>query len=141
VLAEDGRYGFTVWCGPGQGAAMFKLIIGAVKQHGTTDVGLPPAPPLFRFADPEESRSTLERLGFRDVESRVLDFVWEADSGEEILEMIYNSMVRTTLLFQRQTPDARERIHEAIIQNAEEYRAGNKLTLKFPATLVMATRA
>jgi ubiquinone/menaquinone biosynthesis C-methylase UbiE len=141
VLVPGGRYGFTVWCGPGQGAAMFKLIVDAVKAHGTTDVGLPPAPPLFRFADPEESRTTLERLGFRDVESRVIDLSWEAESGAEILEMIYKSIVRTPILFERQTPEARERIHAAIVEGAEQYREGGKLKLGFPAALVTATRA
>lgn len=140
VLAKGGRYGFTVWCGPGQGAAMFKLIVDAVKAHGTTDVGLPPAPPLFRFADPEESRATLERLGFRGVETRVLALSWEAGSGEEILEMIYKSIVRTPMLFERQPPEARERIHQAIVENAEQYRDGGKLKLGFPATLVTASR-
>jgi SAM-dependent methyltransferase len=140
LLAPGGRYGFTVWCGPGQGAAMFKLIVEAVKAHGSTQVGLPPAPPLFRFADPQESRATLERLGFGDVRTSVLDLAWEADSGEQIIEMIYKSIVRTPLLLERQTPEAREAIHRAIVENAEQYREGDKLKLGFPAALITATR-
>jgi len=140
VLVPGGRYGFTVWCGPGQGAGLFKLIVDAVKEHGTTDVDLPPAPPLFRFADPEESRSTMERLGFADVETRVLDLIWEPARAEDILDMIYKSIVRTPMLFERQAPEARERIHEAIVQNAEEYRVNGMIRLPFPAALVTGTR-
>lgn len=140
VLAKGGRYGFTVWRGPDQGAALFKLIIEAVQQHGSTDVGLPPAPPLFRFADPEESRSTLERLGFAEVRTSVVDLVWEPARAEDILDMVYKSIVRTPMLFERQPPDVRERIHQAIVQNAERYRVGDTLRLDFPAALVTGTR-
>jgi len=140
VLVPGGRYGFTVWCGPDQGGAMFKLIYEALKAHGNTDVGLPPAPPFYRFAKHENNRETLVGLGFRDVETQIIDLVWDAASGEEIIEMIYKSIVRTPIMFERQTPEARERIHQAIIEGAEQYRDGNTLRLDFPATLVTATR-
>jgi ubiquinone/menaquinone biosynthesis C-methylase UbiE len=140
VLVPGGRYGFTVWGGPDQGGAMFKLIYEALKAHGNTDVGLPPAPPFYRFAKPENNRETLEGLGFRDVETQTLDLVWNAGSGEEIIEMIYKSIVRTPLMFERQSAQARERIHQAIVEGAEQYRDGDTLTLGFPATLVTATR-
>ena len=140
VLMPGGRYGFTVWCGPDQGGAMFKLIYEALKAHGNTDVGLPPAPPFYRFAKHENNRETLVGLGFRDVETQIIDLVWDAASGEEITEMIYKSIVRTPIMFERQTPEARERIHQAIIEGAEQYRDGNTLRLDFPATLVTATR-
>ena len=55
--------------------------------------------------------------------------------------MIYKSIVRTPILFERQTPKARERIHNAIVEGAEQYRKDGKLKLGFPATLVTATRA
>ena len=140
VLVEGGGYGFTVWCGPDRGGAMFKLIVDAVRRHGTTDVDLPPAPPLFRFADPDESRSTMERLGFEDVKTDLLELYWEPESGDAILDMIYKSIVRTPMLFERQTDEARERIHQAIVEGAEQYRVGDKLRLLFPAALVTGTR-
>ena len=140
VLVPGGRYAFTVWCGPDRGGEMFKLIIDAVHKHGNLDVPLPPAPPLFRFADPHESRTTLERLGFNDVQTSVLNLVWEPNRAEDILEMIYKSIVRTPMLLDLQTPEARQRIHADIVQNSEKHRIDNKLKLGFAAALVAASR-
>lgn len=140
VLSSGGRYGFAVWCGPDKGGAMFRLIYEAIKAHGNTDVGLPPAPPFYRFADPDNNRASLEAVGFGDVRTDILDLSWQAASGDEIIEMIYKSIVRTPIMFERQSAEARERIHRSIVENAERYREGDVLKLGFPAALITATR-
>jgi hypothetical protein len=129
------------WCGPDRGGVFFKLILEAIQKHGNLDVPLPPAPPLFRFADPQESRTTLERLGFNDVRTSVLNLVWEPVRGEDILDMIYKSVVRTPMLLELQTLEARERIHADIVENSEKLRVGDKLRIEFPAALVTGYRS
>jgi ubiquinone/menaquinone biosynthesis C-methylase UbiE len=59
VLRSGGRYTFTVWCTPDQGSDFFGLVQAAIQAHGTLDVGLPAAPPFFRFANVDECRKTL----------------------------------------------------------------------------------
>jgi SAM-dependent methyltransferase len=140
VLKPDGRYGFSVWCSPAQGGVFFELVLGAIQKHGTLDVDLPPAPPIFRFADPEDSRQTLTGAGFTAVAADVINLVWRCAHGEDLLAMIYKSVVRLPMLLERQTPEARVRIHRAIVEGAERHQRGEGLEIAFPAALVTATK-
>ena len=117
-----------------------KLVFGSVQAHGTLDVGLPSAPPMFRFADPNVCASMVQSAGFSKPEVSRLDLQWIANRPEEILELIYKSIVRTTMVLEAQTPEARERIHEAIIAEAEAYRSGDKIELAFPAMMTVAAK-
>lgn len=58
VLRKGGKYAFTAWCSPEQGCDFMKLVFGSIQAHGTLDVDLPPAPPMFRFLDPVECLKT-----------------------------------------------------------------------------------
>lgn len=140
VLGGGGRYAFTVWCGPEQGGQLFELVTAAIGAHGTMDVDLPPAPPWFRFADPHECRRTLAAAGFAEIGSERLDLVWRPAGGEEVLEMIYKSIVRTPLLLERQAPDAQQKIHVAIAEGAEALRDGARLAIRMPAMLTCARK-
>ena len=63
ILRPGGRLAFTTGCRP-TGLDLFGIVLGAIRQHGTLDLPLPPAPPLFRFADPAEAGRALEAAGF-----------------------------------------------------------------------------
>jgi hypothetical protein len=43
------------------------------------------------------------------------------------------------MMLERQTEEARQNIHEAIINGAEKYRRGPEIEIAFPALLVTAT--
>lgn len=138
ALKPGGRYTFTVWCGPDRGGEFFKLVMGAIRQHGTLDVPLPPAPPMFRLADMEECFRALRTAGFAAPTAKTLELEWQANDPQDILELIYKSVVRTPMILQAQTDDARERIHGAIIQGAEVYRMNDTIRFRFPAVLATA---
>jgi SAM-dependent methyltransferase len=138
VLKAGGRYTFTVWCGPDRGGDLFKLVMGAIQEHGALDVGLPPAPPMFRFEDPEECFRALRAAGFYEPTARRLELAWHAREPRDILELIYKSVVRTPMILLAQADHARERIHEAILGGAEAYRAGDTIRFGFPAVLATA---
>lgn len=140
VLAGGGHYAFSVWCGPEQGNDLFRLVLEAIEAHGTMDVDLPPAPPWFRFADGDECRRVLAAVGFADIVCETLELVWRPAAGAEVLEMIHESIVRTPMLLERQTPDARERIHTAIAEGAERLRSGPHLQIRMPAILTSARK-
>ena len=141
VLKPGGRYAFTVWGSPEQGHDFFKLTLGAIQQHGTPNVPLPPAPPLLRFADLDECRRTLTAAGFTAPAARIIQLTWQAGTAEAILELIYKSIVRLPMILELQTDDARERIHRAIVEGAEAYRKGGAIELKFAAVLATAAAA
>lgn len=140
VLKDGGRYTFTVWCGPEQGGDFFELVMGAIQKHGTLDVPLPPAPPIFRFADPRESERVLTAAGFMVPKVKIISLKWRAASPEDILELIYKSIVRTPMLLEAQTAQARESIHQAIIEGSEKFRNEDVIEFRFPALMATAQK-
>lgn len=141
VLKAGGRYTFTVWCGPDQGGDFFKLVMGAIRDHGTLDVPLPPAPPIFRFADTGECDRALRAAGFTSPGTASLQLTWGTKDPQAILELIYKSVVRTPMVLRAQSEEARERIHKAIVNGAEDYRKQGVIHLRFPAVLATAVAA
>jgi SAM-dependent methyltransferase len=140
VLRPGGRYTFTVWCSPEQGGEFFALVMGAIKEHGTLDVPLPPAPPVFRFADRTECTKALAEAGFSAPRFDVLPLKWQASQAPDILDLIYKSIVRLPMLLMAQTDAARESIHRAILVGSERYRRDGALKFAFPALMVTTSR-
>lgn len=138
VLKAGGRYTFTSWCGPEQGGDFFKILIGAIQKHGTFDVPLPPAPPLFRFGDIEECSNSLLSGGFVDPAVQIIELEWSTQNSSDIVEFVYRNMVRTSMVLRMQSEKAKEEIHRSLIEGAESYRRGNLIRLRFPATLATA---
>jgi SAM-dependent methyltransferase len=140
VLRPGGCYGFSVWAAP-ERHEFFALVLQAIQAHGRMDVPLPPAPPLFRFSDPEESSRVLGATGFVDVSVREVPLIWRAASAEAIIDMIYKSTVRAAMLLEHQAPEARERIHRAILDGAAQFARDGAYTLAFPAVMAAARKA
>ena len=140
VLRPGGRYTFTVWCDPEQGGDLLGLFLGAVQAHGSMDVGLPPAPAIFRFADPDECRRVLTAAQFTAPIVSTIPIAWHGKTPQDVLDLIYKSTVRTPMLLEAQTPEARERIHEAILAGAAEYRVREGVEIAMPALMVTATK-
>ncbi|HWP56721.1 MAG TPA: hypothetical protein VNL14_02410 [Candidatus Acidoferrales bacterium] len=54
--------------------------------------------------------------------------------------MIYKSVVRNPMILERQAPDARERIHRAIVSRAQQFRAGERIEIAIPALMATAVK-
>lgn len=141
VLRPGGRYTFTAWCSPAQGGELLGLILAAVQAHGRLDVALPPAPPFFRFSDADECRRVLAATGFSESTVSTIPLTWRGKTPQDLLDLIYRSTVRTPMLLEAQTAEARERIHEAIRAGAEKYRGDGALAIPIPAVMATGTRA
>ena len=139
VLRPDGRFAFTVWSGPDR-HDFFAIVLKALEAHSNTQVPLPPAPPIFRFSDPVECRKALTEAGFADPSVVELALKWRAPSIEAILDCLYKSTVRTSMLLERQTPAARDRIHRAIRDNAERFAHDGAYEIAWPAVLAAARK-
>lgn len=137
VLGAGGHYAFTVWSTPDR-HQFFELVLGAIKEHGRLDVPLPPAPSLFRFSDPDESRKVMASTGFDAITVTDIPLVWRCATAQDAVEVIYKSTVRTAMLLERQTAKARERIHQAIVDGAARFRQDGGYAMAFPAVLVAA---
>jgi SAM-dependent methyltransferase len=138
ALKPGGRYAFATWRAHPDG--YFQSVMDAISRFGKTDVGLPPSPPFFRFGDPQETERVLRGAGFVDVQTSTIDLIWEPTRSEDLVEWIYKCGVRTTMMLERQTPEARESIHAAIIQSGEALRRNGTLRIQFPASIASASR-
>lgn len=147
VLAEisrilrpaTGRVALTAWTSN----AEFHALIGqAAQAHADMEVPLPAAPPLFRFGDEGECRSALLAAGFAEPAFKVLPLYWTADAPQAVLDILYRSTVRISMLIEAQTPEVRQAIERAILRGSERYRqpSGN-IVIKWPALLTSARRA
>jgi len=140
VLRPGGRFAFTVWCGPDQGGELFALVMGAIERHGSFDVGLPPAPPMFRFADPGASGKVMRAAGFTGVEMDTLLLEWRPPAPDAVFDMIYKSVVRMPMILQAQSKTARERIHAAILEGLDFLRRDGEIVIALPARLFSGVR-
>lgn len=139
VLRPGGRFAFTVWCAADK-HEFFALVLSAVQRHGTMEVGLPPAPPIFRFSDPQECERALTAVGFVDVQVTDLPLIHRATAPQEILSLLYRSTVRTSMVLERQSAEALDAIHQAILDGAEAYKVGAQYEIKWPAVVAVTRK-
>ena len=139
VLRSGGRYAFSVWTTPDT-HEFFALVLTAIQTHGNMDVPLPPAPPIFRFSDHDECKTVLGDAGFVDTDVNVITPIWKATSTQQVLDMIHKSTVRTAAMLELQAPEALEAIHNAILEGAETYKAGDTYNLAWPAVIASASK-
>ena len=138
VLRPDGKYAFTMWCTPGK-SKFHQLVLEAIRAHGTLDVPLPPAPPPFRFSEPETCTAALLEAGFINPRVTEVALAFRPSAPERVLELTY-SAVRLEMILSLQGAEARELIHRAIIEGAEHFRADAGIEIPMPAILAVAAK-
>ena len=133
-----GRVAITSWMPDGD---FFALVGQAVQAHADTRVSLPPAPPMFRFGDQDESRSAFLAAGFVEPAFKKLPLVWTGETPQSVLELLHRGTVRTPMLIEAQTPETQQAIEEAILRGSERYqKQEGSILLKWPALLTTAKR-
>ena len=138
VLRPDGKYAFTMWCTPGK-SKFHQLVLEAIRAHGTLDVPLPPAPPPFRFSEPETCTAALLEAGFINPRVTEVALAFRPSAPERVLELTY-SAVRLEMILSLQGAEARELIHRAIIEGAAHFRSGVGIEIPMPAILAVAAK-
>ncbi len=139
VLKPGGFYAFAVWSPP-ERTPFFRLVMDAVQAHGEGARPAPEAPPMFRFASPQECHRTLTMAGFNAPDVREIRLDWEPESSSKLIDYIYKSSVRMPLLLNAQSHEVRARIHHAIIENAKEFEKNGSLVITWSAVLVAAQK-
>jgi len=134
VLRTGGRFAFTVWAPPDE-ARGFGLILESVLSKGNSAVPLPPGPPFFRFADPDESRAALEAAGFSDARVADVPQRWLLPGAGALLKVFEEGTVRTRALLKGQTPEAMQAIRDAVHAAAQAFATANGLDIPMPAVL------
>lgn len=140
VLKPGGRYTFTVWADPEQGHEFNAIIINAIKKHGTLEINLPSAPPDLKFSEAVETHQILYRSGFEGLSVSILPLWWETEKAEDVMDLIYRSIVRIPLMLNAQTESARTKINLEIIRQLRKFETGGRIRVPFPAIMVSAQK-
>jgi ubiquinone/menaquinone biosynthesis C-methylase UbiE len=139
VLRHGGRVAFTVWEMPEHAAAL-GAFYGAVRTHGSMEVGLPAGPSFFLFSDPEQSTRTLLDAGFVSPACRQVRQLWRVSAPDEVFEAITEGTVRAAATLRAQSASARERIRAALREAIAGYARGDCYEVPMPAMLASATK-
>lgn len=105
------------------------------------DLDLPPPPPMFLMADASARNPLLTAAGFPHLIEHVLEIDMPISNADATMEFIDKGAVRTRLVYERQTPEVREKIREAVTEATDRYLNKGRSTIPSPALLVTATRS
>lgn len=139
VLRSGGRFAATVWAQPAR-ALGFGIVLRAIREHGRTDVDLPPGPDFFRFSDLDECRRTLRATGFEAPTVEEIPLAWRVREADDVFRTMLEGTVRTAGLLRAQSESARAAIRVAIAESVQEYRATDGFELPMPAVLTSAAK-
>jgi SAM-dependent methyltransferase len=137
VLKPGGKFGFTTWAHLDENPFV-KLVDDAIQAHATLDVDLPPGPPYYLFANPEEFRKALGRAGFdgASMTFKVHTIEWQVPSARFIFEAELNAGVRTAGLLAQQSPAQLKAVQAAIEEAVQPYAKGDGFAIPKAASIV-----
>ena len=138
VLRPGGRFAFSMWCAPGK-SKFHQLVLDSIRAHGTMDIPLPPAPPPFRFSDPSTCVAELIAAGFNNPNVVELPLAFRPRAAAGVLALT-KCAVRLEMMIELQSVLARERIRQAIVEGAENFRTGALLEIPMPAVLASGAK-
>jgi SAM-dependent methyltransferase len=139
VLRPAGHLAFTVWAPPGR-SPTFAAVFGALAQHGTMNVGLPPGPDFFRYADPAIASRDLTEAGFGDVSLTEVAQTWELPSPDDAVDALLHGTVRTAALLSRQPAAVLAEVRRSVRERLAAYDEGDAVRVPMPAVVVRATK-
>jgi SAM-dependent methyltransferase len=140
VLRPGGRFSYTTWQGPTAGGTLIGILFGTFQRLGSMEVGLPPAPPMFQFAEAEARDRVLGSVGFTAIAGRDLAIRWRATKPEAIGRLLKEGMVRARLIFERQTSAVQDRIIAAVTEEAQAFVTVNGIEIPSAAHLATALK-
>ncbi|MEZ5232464.1 MAG: class I SAM-dependent methyltransferase [Acidimicrobiales bacterium] len=140
VLRPGGRLALSTWCPPPQNE-VFGLLLGSIAAHGHLDVGLPPGPDMFRFADGEVCAQELGAAGFTEIDVSPLEVALRVDGMDGIVTFLESAAVRSRGLFTAQSAEERAAILTAIeAQLASRADTDGAVTLQAAAVRIVARK-
>jgi SAM-dependent methyltransferase len=140
VLKSGGRFAFTVWATPADSIG-HRIMLGALNAHGTTDVGLPEGPPLFRFADRQECAALFAGAGLTDMTFGKLQLRLDVPAPDGLFDAYTAGAVRIAVILARQTPEALGKIRDAVRAACAEYERDGMLGIPMTAVLVSGRKS
>lgn len=120
---------FAWWDLPARNRMHGVLLAALQEVNPKPPADLPAGPPLFRYSEDEAFRELLETAGLRQVGIASHSFTWRLANAEALWTASMGCMARNSALINSQTPEVRERIHQAFIRHANEHLTASGLDL------------
>ncbi len=139
VLKPGGYFAFTVWSQPSSGEG-FGIVLSAIDKHSAANASLPPAPPYFRFADPDESAGVFAQTGFVEPATVTVPQYWHHTSPDQVFDAFNKGAVRATAMLRAQPANARQAIRSEVQSEVIKLRQGNHYIVPVPAALSSARK-
>ncbi|AVO37931.1 class I SAM-dependent methyltransferase [Pukyongiella litopenaei] len=141
VLRPGGRLAFSVWCGPEVDTAL-GYVFGAIGQHGSPEIALPPGPGANDYADPEMAFPALETAGFADCRQSTVASRWRVRDPGAPYDYFLEGTARGGALLRPQPPGHAAAIRAAVASKVlEKHGAGPVWDVPIPAIVTVATAA
>lgn len=137
VLKSGGKLAFTAWT---HDAGHRALMARAIKEHGDPDVPLVAGPPEPFLEDDEKCARVMEAAGFTSPDISGLTLYMQAEEPARIIEVFEKSTVRTASRLASQTPEAREKIREALLDMLREYESEGVIQVPMQARMISAQK-
>lgn len=134
VTRPGGRYAWSQWLGPDR-SPFFAVVFKAVMQHANMDVGLPPAPPPFRFSDPKVCEAAMREAGFEDIEIAEVPSVMHAPPGD-FMAFFAKFSVRVTMIIERQEPAVAKALRDAVEAGLQPFQTAAGPVIPMPSMVV-----
>ena len=129
VARAGGMCAFAWWDLPARNRMHGVLLAALEEVNPKPPADLPSGPPLFRYSEDEAFRTLLETAGLQDVTIASHTFTWRLANAEALWTGSMGCMARNSALINSQTPEVRERIHEAFIRHANRHLTASGLDL------------
>ena len=134
---SGGKLAFTAWT---HDAGHRALMARAIQEHGDTSVPLVAGPPAPFPDDDEKCARAFEEAGFTAPKITGFTLYMGAEEPGRIIEVFEKSTVRTASRLNSQTPEAREKIREALVEMLREYESEGTIQVPMQARLISAQK-
>jgi len=118
VLKPGGRMSYSLWTSV-ESNPFFTMALGTIAKHGTLDVPIPAGPDMFYYADPGHAQSDLSEIGFKDITVDALPLEARSDDLGFLVDTLKYSAVRTKIILDAQTPEAKEAVFADLREQTE----------------------
>jgi SAM-dependent methyltransferase len=138
ILKPGGRLAFSVWCGPEIDTAL-GYVFGAIAEHGSPEIALPPGPGANDYADSGIAYSALHRVGFTDFSQTIAPSRWLVDDAGAPYDFFLEGTARGGALLRPQPKECAEAIRAAVVAKVlEKHGSGPLWDVPIPAVVTSA---
>lgn len=138
VLRPGGRIAFSVWCGPEVDTAL-GYVFGAIGQHGSADIALPPGPGANDYADPALAFQVLEAAGFAHCHQSMVASEWRVTDPGAPYDFFLEGTARGGALLRPQPSGNAAAIRAAVVSKVlEKHGNGPVWRVPIPAMVTSA---